>query len=359
MTFDQVVNASMEESKQDAIFNCSESSPFVIKTVEMHTGGEPLRIITDGYPKIEGKTILEKRVYVRDNLDVFRRRLMWEPRGHDDMFGALLVDPDERDADIGVLFMHNEGYGTMCGHACIGLGRYAVDRGIVPAKSPQTELVIQCPTGLVKLWVDYQYGKIGRVRFHSVPAFVFALDQEVDVPNYGRVKVDIAYGGVFYAILPDSSLGLDLRTAPVQAVKNAAGAVAEAVRKAVPLRHPEHPDLAFLYGTIITDGRDEYEPTPALNTCVSGVSVDRSPCGSGVTARVAIQYRRGQIDPSKERQFVSAATGSIFTGRPVRETKWGEFDAVIVEVAGHAHYIGTAEFTVEQADPLKNGFLVK
>ncbi|XP_078696960.1 trans-L-3-hydroxyproline dehydratase-like isoform X1 [Branchiostoma floridae x Branchiostoma belcheri] len=342
-----------------ATFSNPKSLPFVIKTVEMHTAGEPLRIITDGYPKIEGKTILEKRAYVRDNLDVFRQRLMWEPRGHSDMFGALLVEPDDKSADIGVLFMHNEGYSTMCGHACIALGRYVVDHGIVPAKSPQTELVIECPTGPVKVWVDYQDGKSGRVRFHSVPAFVFALDKEVDVPNYGRVKVDIAYGGAFYAFLPDNSVGLDLRTAPVEDVKAAATAVSDAVKKTVPLRHPAHPDLAFLFGTIITDGRDEDGPTPAVHTCVFGDgAVDRSPCGSGTTARVAVQYRRGQIDASKERQFASGTTGSVMTGRPVRETKWGEFDAVIVEVAGNSYYTGTAEFTVESDDPLKNGFLV-
>ncbi|CAH1264621.1 Hypp3040 [Branchiostoma lanceolatum] len=348
----------MAESKLQATSDASESFPFVMKTVQMHTGGHPVRIITDGYPKLEGRTILEKRAYVRDNLDVFRQRLMWEPRGHVDMYGALLVEPDDENADIGVLFMHNEGYCTMCGHVCIALGRYAVDKGVVPAKSPQTELVIQCPTGLVRVWVDYQDGKSGRVRFHSVPAFVLALDKEVDVPNYGRVKVDIAFGGTFYAIVPDRYLGLDLRTAPVQAVRNAATAVTEAVKKAVPLRHPEHPDLANLTGTLITDGRDEYDPTPAVHISVFGdASVDRSPCGSGVTARVAMQYRRGQIDLSKERQFSSGTTGSVMTGRPVRETRCGEFDAVIVEVSGNPYYTGTAEFTVEQDDPLKNGFL--
>eukprot|EP00058_Branchiostoma_floridae_P019321 XP_002604811.1 hypothetical protein BRAFLDRAFT_70661 [Branchiostoma floridae] len=350
----------MAETNQQVTISDSKSPPFVIKTVEMHTGGEPVRIITDGYPKIEAKTILEKRAYVRDNLDVFRKRLMWEPRGHYDMYGALLVEPDDKNADIGVLFMENKGYSTMCGHASIGLGRYVVDKGIVTATSPQTEVVLQCPTGPVKMWVDYQDGKSGRVRFHSVPAFVFALDKEVDVPKYGRVKVDIASGGAFYAILPDSSLGLDIRTAPVQAVRNAATAVTEAVKKAVPLRHPEHPDLAFFYGTIITDGRDEYDQKPTVQTSVFGdASVDRSPCGSGTTARVAVLHRRGQIDPSKARQFASGPTGSVMTGRPVRETRWGEFDAVIVEVAGNAYYTGTAEFTVEPDDPLKNGFLVK
>ncbi|XP_035663376.1 trans-L-3-hydroxyproline dehydratase-like [Branchiostoma floridae] len=360
MDSDQVKEVKMAPSKRQKTFSDSESPPFVIKTVEMHTGGEPVRIITEGYPKIQGKTILEKRAYVRDHLDVFRKRLLWEPRGHYDMYGALLVEPDDKTADIGVLFMHNNGYGTMCGHACIGLGRYVVDKGIVPAKSPETELVIQCPTGPVKVWVDYQDGRSGRARFHSVPAFVFALDQEVDVPNYGRVKVDIASGGAFYAFLPDSSLGLDLRTAPIETVRSAAIAVTEAVRKAVKLRHPEHPDMAYLDGTIITDGRDEYDETPTVHTSVfGGTFVDRSPCGSGTTARVAILHRRGQLDLSKARQFASGPTGSVMTGRPVRETRWGEFDAVIVEVAGNAYYTGTAEFTVEPDDPLKDGFLVK
>eukprot|EP00058_Branchiostoma_floridae_P002313 XP_002587801.1 hypothetical protein BRAFLDRAFT_92246 [Branchiostoma floridae] len=279
----------MADPKRQVTISDSKPPPFVIKTVEMHTGGEPVRIITNGYPKIEGKTILEKRAYVRDHLDVFRKRLLWEPRGHYDMYGALLVEPDDKTADIGVLFMHNKGYGTMCGHACIRLGRYVVDKGIVAATSPRTEVVIQCPTGPVKMWVDCEDGKSGRVRFHSVPAFVFALDQEVDVPNYGRVKVDIASGGAFYAFLPDSSLGLDLRTAPIEAVRSAAIAVTEAVKKAVPLRHPEHPEMAYLDGTIITDGRDEYDQTPTLQTSVfGGFFVDRSPCGSGTTARVAI-----------------------------------------------------------------------
>lgn len=147
-----------------------------IKTTEMHTGGEPLRIVESGYPEIQGQTILDKRRFVKTNLDRLRTFLMTEPRGHFDMYGALLVKPDIPGAHLAVLFMHNEGYSTMCGHAVIALGRYAIDKGIVanPA-SPETEVSIQCPCGLVKCFVQYDQGKTGRVRFHSVPAFVFAL----------------------------------------------------------------------------------------------------------------------------------------------------------------------------------------
>lgn len=147
-----------------------------ITTTEMHTGGEPLRIIESGYPEIKGSKILDKRQYVKKNLDAIRKFLMMEPRGHFDMYGALLVEPDIKEADLGVLFMHNEGYSTMCGHAVIALGRYAVDRGIIKnPSSPETMVNIQCPCGLVQCYVEYENGKTGQVRFHSVPAFAFAF----------------------------------------------------------------------------------------------------------------------------------------------------------------------------------------
>lgn len=147
----------------------------VLSVVDMHTGGEPLRIITSGYPKIEGDTVLSKRRFVREHLDHLRKVLMFEPRGHYDMYGALLVQSELPDADLGVLFMHNEGYSTMCGHAVIALGRYAVDYALVKTPSArETQVNIHCPCGLVKAFVEYSYGKTGAVRFHSVPAFAFA-----------------------------------------------------------------------------------------------------------------------------------------------------------------------------------------
>src|SRR5262249_12730905 len=162
-----------------------------IETVEMHTGGEPVRIVTAGYPEIPGATILEKRRSARESLDRFRRLIMFEPRGHYDMYGVLPVKPDHPEADLAVLFVHNQGYSPMCGHATIALGRYAVDRGIVRAKSGEARLNLQCPCGLVRVRIQMENGKPGAVSFVSVPAFAFALDRDVEVAGLGKIKIDI------------------------------------------------------------------------------------------------------------------------------------------------------------------------
>src|SRR5438093_13775431 len=157
-------------------------NPIAIETTEMHTGGEPVRIVTAGYPPIPGRTILDKRRYAREQLDHLRRFLLFEPRGHADMYGVIPVEPDHPEADLAVLFMHNEGYSTMCGHAVIALARWAVDTGRVPPRRPDTAVAIQCPCGLVRARGDGRAGRAGAARFESVPAFAFALDAAVDVP---------------------------------------------------------------------------------------------------------------------------------------------------------------------------------
>eukprot|EP00731_Ephydatia_muelleri_P022120 Em0014g711a len=234
----------------------------------MHTGGEPLRIIHSGYPSIEGGTLLEKRRYVREKLDHLRTMLMREPRGHFDMYGALVVESDLPEADLAVLFMHNEGYSTMCGHGVIGLGRYAVDYNLVKPVSPETLVRIQCPCGLVTAHVEYREGVSGAVRFESVPAFAFLTNQKIDVDGYGCVEYDIGYGGAFYALADVAQFGLDLGKSPIQDIIAAGSGLTEAVRRSVPLSHPESPDLAFLYGAILTDGRDEYCNEPTANICI-------------------------------------------------------------------------------------------
>jgi len=324
-----------------------------IETVEMHTGGEPVRIVTSGYPRIEGRTILEKRRFARDRLDHLRKLLIFEPRGHYDMYGVIPVEPDLPGCDMAVLFMHNEGYSTMCGHATIALGRYAVDNGIVARGEPETTLTIQCPCGPVRVRVAAD----GSVAFESVPAFAFALDAAVEVPGHGRVVTDIGYGGAFYAILPASRLGLSLES-PVRDLVDAADAVTKATAKQVALTHPDDPDLAFLYGTILTDGGDGHG-APSKNVCVFAErEVDRSPTGSGVTARMALMAARGQVAPDEGRQFASV-TGSVFGARLASRTKAGGLEAVTVEVAGRAHYTGTSRFTLEPDDAIGRGFLLR
>lgn len=329
-----------------------------LTAVDMHTGGEPLRIVTGGYPPIPSGTILQKRAFVRDNLDHLRRILMFEPRGHFDMYGALLVEPDLPGADLAVLFMHNQGYSTMCGHAIVALGRYAVDQGLVARREPSTRVGIECPCGLVVADVEVAGGKAGAVSFESVPAFLFAGNRGLEVPPWGWIGFDVAYGGAFYALADCRQFGLEFGSSRLRDFVDAATALTAKVKAELPLSHPDHPDLAFLYGTILTDGGDGSE-APTRNVCVfADAEVDRSPTGSGVTARLAAMYAKGAVRPGEPRIFESIA-GSRFTGSVARITTAGPFDAITVRVGGRAHYSGRAEFIVEDGDELGKGFLLK
>ena len=344
----------------------SPDSETRIETVEMHTGGEPVRIVTSGYPAIEGATLLEKRRFARENLDGFRSLIMFEPRGHYDMYGVLPVAPDHPEADMAVLFVHNEGYSTMCGHATIALGRYAYDRGMIKAEGNIARLNLQCPCGLVRVKMVLEDGKAGPVSFVSVPAFAFALDREVDVPGIGKVTLDIGYGGAFYAFLSAERFGLDVRKSPTRDLVDAADRVTKAVQAQVKLDHPDSPDLAFLYGTILTDGQTGVtqgggvtEAGASANICVFAErEVDRSPTGSGVTARIALAVARDPSLMSADFTFESI-TGCRFTGRVAEQTEAGRFTAIRAEVAGRAYYTGRSVFTMEPDDPLAGGFLLK
>jgi trans-L-3-hydroxyproline dehydratase len=330
-----------------------------LTVVDMHTGGEPLRIVTGGYPPIPSGTILEKRAWVRDNLDHLRKILIFEPRGHYDMYGALLVEPDLPGADLAVLFMHNEGYSTMCGHAIIALGRYAVDQGRVMALEPVTTVNIECPCGMVVASVEVKDGRAGAVSFESVPAFLFARDQTVPLAGYGEIVFDIAYGGAFYALADCRQFGLEFGRNRARDFVDAATALTEKLKAEFLLSHPDHGDLAFLYGTILTDGGDGSGGRPTKNVCVfADAEVDRSPTGSGVTARLAAMYAEGQIAIGETRVFESIVC-SQFTGTVARTTKAGQDDAIVARVGGRAFYSGKAEFTVEDDDTLGRGFLVR
>ncbi len=324
----------------------------ILSTVEMHTGGEPTRIIVDGWPKLTGRTLLDKRREARDRYDALRRGLMLEPRGHDGMYGALLVEPDHPDADLAVLFLHNEGYSTMCGHATIALARWAVESSRVARQDPETVVRLQCPCGLVTCRVAAD----GSVRFESVPAFAWVLDRIAPTATWGPVSVDIGFGGAFYAVLAADSIGLDLRTSPMRAIVDAGEEIARAAAAAIPLEHPDAPDLAFLYGTILTDGGDG-AGQPSRNVCVfAGRQVDRSPTGSGVTARMALQRARRQAATGEARVFESC-TGATFTGRIVGDAQpVAGRRAVIVEVGGRAEFTGEARFRFDPDDPLREGF---
>ncbi|RUV33843.1 proline racemase family protein [Mesorhizobium sp. M7A.F.Ca.MR.148.00.0.0] len=330
-----------------------------LTVVDMHTGGEPLRIVTGGYPSVPKGTILEKRAYVRDHLDHLRKILMFEPRGHYDMYGALLVEPDLPGADLAVLFMHNEGYSTMCGHAIVALGRYAVDEGLVAKQEPITTVNIEAPCGLVVASVEVRDGKAGAVAFESVPAFLFAGGQTIELAGHGTIGFDVAYGGAFYALADCHQFGLEFGKSRVRDFVDAATALTDRLKAEFPLSHPDHGDLAFLYGTILTDGRDAFSDGVTKNICVfAEAEVDRSPTGSGVTARLAAMHAKGEIAIGQTRTFESIA-GSRLSGAVVRTAKAGPHGAIIARVGGGAYYSGRTEFIVEADDELGRGFLLR
>ncbi len=336
-----------------------------IETVEMHAGGEPVRIVTAGYPPVEGASLLEKRRYAREHLDHLRRMLIFEPRGHRDMYGVIPVEPDDERADLAVLFMHNEGYSTMCGHAVIALGRWAIDSGIVKPAGDLTIVHIQCPCGLVTAKVATDMSAKGKARtgdvsFESVPAFAHTLDAVLDVPDYGKITLDIAYGGAFYAVLPAASVGLDVRHSPIRDLVDAGDAVTRMVTRKLPVEHPDNPDLGFVYGTILTDGGEGLShEEPSANVCIfADAQVDRSPTGSGATARVALMAARGTISPGQPVYFESV-TRAVFVARERERGTLGKHQTVSVEVTGRAHYTGTARFTAEPDDMLAGGFLLR
>ena len=355
MPHDKTPPASRNDSQ---IVPAYPGSSNPIEVVDMHTGGEPLRIITSGYPDIPGTDILAKRRYAKDHLDHLRRFLMFEPRGHYDMYGAILVEPSLPDADLAVLFIHNEGYSTMCGHAIVALGRYAIDYGLVKAVEPVTKVNIECPCGLVRAEVDVHAGKTGKVRFSSVPSFMFANDVSLRLADGTLVKTDIGYGGAFYAILDAGQFDIAITPENVGRLTRLAEEICQAVNNSITLAHPDHDDLAFLYGAILTDGRDAFEASATRNICVFAKNqVDRSPTGSGVSARLAIQHAKGLIAPGDIRVFESVI-GSSFEGSVEATTSCGPHKAIIASVKGKAHYSGKASFWYEEDDEVGRGFIV-
>ena len=323
---------------------------------DMHTAGEPVRIVTGGYPRLEGRTILEKRRDARTRRDHIRRVLMLEPRGHEGMYGVIPTEPCHPLADLAVLFMHNDGYSTMCGHATIAIGRWAVESGRVPRHGEVTRFHLEAPCGLLNVESHLRGGKVVYSSFESVPSFASHFDCRLDVPGIGPLTFDIAYGGAFYAIIPASQLGLSFWSAPLPQLVEAGTLITAAARAAIPIHHPDELDLGFLYGTILTDDAVAGTDQPTYNLCVFAEGqIDRSPTGSGATARMALDCARGRIRAGQEREF-RGVSGVGFKA-VISESAGRGLDArTRVRVGGAASFSGTAEFVIEEDDPLREGF---
>jgi trans-L-3-hydroxyproline dehydratase len=329
-----------------------------ITAVDAHAAGEPLRVITGGWPTLEGATILERRRFARDHLDHLRTALMWEPRGHADMYGCLLTPPVSERAHVGVLFLHNEGYSTMCGHGIIAVTTVLLETGQLPITGTRTVVRIDTPAGLVEARARCEGARVRSVAFRNVPSFVVGLDEEVGVTGFGTVRYDLAFGGAFYAFLQAEELGLELVPDRYRQLIEAGMAIKQAVMATRPVEHPFEDDLSFLYGTILV-GPAESADAHSRNVCIFAEGeVDRSPTGTGVSARAAIHHARGELELG-DPITIESLIGSRFRVTAVDQTSFGPHPAIVPEVEGSAHITGTHRFLIDPDDPLREGFVLR
>jgi proline racemase len=329
----------------------------IIRTIDAHTAGEPLRLIVEGFPSIEGATMLEKREWVRAHHDHLRRALMLEPRGHADMYGALLTEPERPGSDAGVLFMHNEGYSTMCGHGVIAVATIAVERGLITPKR-EGEIVLDTPAGqvvahprAVRKGVET---RVASVSFRNVASFV--LHAAIPVKFGSRaLQVDVAFGGAFYAIVDSEAAGIPIQRERMADLRRAGMEIKRAVEASVRVEHPEQSDLHGIYGTIFTGPASKPGADLRNVTIFADAEVDRSPCGTGTCAVMAVLAAMGVLGP--EQTFThESIIGTLFRGRVVSELSIGELRAIEPEIEGEAYITGESTFIIDKRDPLKHGF---
>jgi proline racemase len=337
-----------------------------IRTIDAHTAGEPLRLVVDGLPAPDGATMLEKREWARKHLDHLRRAIMLEPRGHADMYGALLTEPTTAGADAGVLFMHNEGWSTMCGHGTIAVATIAVERGLMwdAAKSTADgamELTLDVPAGPVRTrartaTVDGRT-RVTEVAFLNPPSFVLAPGLPVAVG--GRTcTVDVSFGGAFYAIVDAESVGLSIEIAKLPELKRTGMAIAREVERLLKVVHPAEPGLAGVYGTIFTAPAQTDGAHLRNVTVFADAEVDRSPCGSGTAAVMAVLDEMGMLAANDDTFVHESLIGTLFRGRVERRVRVGELAGIVPEITGSAWITGEHTFLIDADDPLRAGFRI-
>lgn len=326
-----------------------------INTVDSHTAGEPTRVVTGGIPHLPGKTMVEKMTYMKKELDTVRTILMREPRGHRDMFGAVLTEPVTPGADIGVLFINAGGYLNMCGHGSIGCVTVALKTGILPITEPLTEVVLDTPSGLVRTRAYIEKGRVTRVSMVNVPSFVMEKDRPIDVPGLGTVAVDIVYGGNIFALVPAEIIGVTICGEKASELVDKGMRIKAAVNDQVKVTHPEKPHLNTVDLVEIYEKRSRLH---GLNAVVFGDgALDRSPCGTGTSAKLAFLHARGDIKTGED-YIQESPIGTTMQGRILEETEVSGIPAVLPEVSARAFITSFAGFVVDPDDPMKDGFLL-
>jgi proline racemase len=319
-----------------------------IRTVDYHTGGEPFRIVTGGVEPLRGATVLERRRDALERLDHVRRLLVFEPRGHADMYGCHVVPGNDDGADLGVVFFHNAGYSTACGHGTIALVTWALDEGVVERREGENRIVVDVPSGRLETRALVSGGKVRSVTFRNVPSFVWATG----IPAAGRT-VDVAFGGAFYATLPER-----VDPAELPRLIGLGREIKRDLEAGHEIVHPLEPELRDVYGVIFWQEEGAQPLTQRNVTVFADGEVDRSPCGSGTSARLALLDAAGRLPRGEELRHLSIV-GSAFSGRAVGAADVAGRAAVVTEVTGVAYRTGESTFALDDDDPLGEGFLLR
>jgi trans-L-3-hydroxyproline dehydratase len=325
------------------------------QTLDYHTAGEPLRILRSGLPGIPGATMLAKRRYMQANHDDVRRLLMLEPRGHADMYGAVVTGPVAAGSDCGVLFLHNEGYSTMCGHGIIALATAAIDHRLF-AIQDTARIRIDTPAGPVEASANMNDGAVESIAFLNVPSFV---QEQLTVQFNGRaLQATIAFGGAYYAYVNATDTGIPIEPGNAVELVAAGRAIKQAVSAEASISHPlGDDDLNFLYGVIFVQPGNR--AGLSRNACVfADGELDRSPTGTGVSGRAAIHFRNGDISTG-DALTVESIIGTSFRVECVGETRVGALPAVLTRVTGSAHMTGEHTFVLDERDTMPQGFLIR
>lgn len=329
----------------------------IVKTIDAHAAGEPLRLIADGMPRPAGKTMLEKREWMRRRADHLRRALMLEPRGHADMYGALLTEPVSPGAHAGVLFMHNAGYSSMCGHGVIAVTTIALERGLLFDRQG-IEVVFDTPAGTVyarpRVVAHAGATRVDAVAFTNVPAFVLLAGHPVTLGKR-EVRADIAFGGAFYAIVDVEAVGVPLEAARLPELRRIATEMKASIEASLTVAHPAEPRLAGLYGVIFTGPPADPEAHLRNLTVFADAEVDRSPCGTGTSAVMAVLDAMGLL-PADSAFVHESVIGTLFRGRLLSRTQVGDLPAIVTEIEGSAWITGEHTFYIDDDDPLREGF---
>jgi proline racemase/trans-L-3-hydroxyproline dehydratase len=329
----------------------------IIHVVDSHTAGEPTRVVIGGMTALSGRSMAEKRDFFRGHYDHLRKALLWEPRGHRDMFGAVLTEPCDPRAQVGVLFMDSEGYLDMCGHGTIGVATVCLEAGIIPRKRPKSGWFMDTPAGLVPFRPEFKGGAIKSVSFQNVPSFLFKPDLSLLLPDRRLIRADIAFGGNFVLLLDAAQLGVSVDLKNIEALIDFGSALRDLANKKIQIYHPQvaaqnSVQLVEIYQALNRRRAD------AKNVVIFGTrQLDRSPCGTGTSAKMASLYAKGLLGLG-ETYVHESIMGTFFSGKLLSKTKVGKFDAVVPEITGSAWITGFNKLVIDPHDPLAAGFLL-